>query len=218
MKISVDVKSIEQSYDFESRQHKNFIVFEVGGITVRAPATAEQVTSMIQAVEAKRKEFVPSRDARAEPDPEWAQAADESRIDDALENELSYTEEDETIFGGDLENNPVQVPPQMFQGGLDAALQEASPSAPAAPTSTEARKAVLAHLRRNDPAMQRKADRAAMRERAQSAPHRPPPKDEMGYPIVQPVRNTQVAPVALPEVRINRPTTRIEDADGFEQG
>ena len=50
MKIEVEIKRADQSWDMRTRQQQNYLVLEVLGVEVRAPCTEEQLIAVISTI------------------------------------------------------------------------------------------------------------------------------------------------------------------------
>lgn len=56
MKIEVDVKRAEQSWELDSGEQLNFLVVDVLGLEVRVPCSAEQLTTVLAELHANEPE------------------------------------------------------------------------------------------------------------------------------------------------------------------
>lgn len=235
MKIIAELVRVRQDWDPDTNTHNNSVIFEFAGVQVEVPCSPEQVREII--IESQRHRGI-SMSAASTADmrkaPEWDHAeVDETAggpgLDDALAAEMADDEVDRDVeFGGDFVQDPNQpvAAPVLFQGpaeasALETALAPSSRQAPP-PSPTQQREALVAARRAQDPAQQRAAQKAAMRERAQSVPRKKMATDEAGNPIPYVDRGAHIAgPVGRPEVQVTRASAPIStggDDDRFPQG
>lgn len=238
MKIIAELIRVRQEWDPNTNSHTNSVIFAFGGVQVEVPASPEQVKAIIiQANEqrswavAEARPLTTALEAAAPQRPwdntEVDESAGGSELDAALDAEMTDDDTD-AEFGGDFVQNPDEpvAAPALFQTpavapSLDAALEGSQSPAPPL-SSTKQREALVEARRAQDPAQQRKDERAAMRQRAAAVPRRKVTVDEAGNPVPYVDRGAHiVGPVGHPEVRVQQQAPTVStggDDDRFGQG
>lgn len=208
MKITIDLKSVEQSWNPDTGEELHFLVIELGGRQHKLRCTeAELVLAVGKAKEAAQR--------IEEPLP-----LDES-YDQTYEPNVSVVDEEPPELGeGVLQGLVGRV-----DGESSSVLPEAGPAAAQEPRKTplELRRAQTAA---NTPSRPRtthaikEGRKQLLREVARSAPHRRVAQDEMGNPIVPQGQQFQTPEPPPPDgFEIRRADTAVRsDDDPFQQG
>lgn len=206
MKITIDLKSVEQTWNPDTGEEMHFLVIELGGRQHRLRCTEEELVLAV----GKAKDAAQRAE---EPLP-----LDDS-YDPSYEPNISPTDEESPVGDGVLQGlvGRVDGQPSSVLPELGPAVQEPRLS------PLESRRAQTAA---NTPSRPRtthgiKEERKQrLREVARSAPHRRVAQDEMGNPITTPSQQFQAPgppPVDGFEIRRADSSARSDD-DPFQQG
>lgn len=243
MKITIDLKSVEQSWNADTGEESHFLVFELGGRLHRLRCTESELIAAVgkakTAARAPHAEMTPSA-----PDDGVDALEDALRGEGYDHSDNSYPTDDDfaqdqVAFNGGGQGSVGDEPEAVSAGvlqGLAGRLEgeaeapdifaQPKPVDPRAATDEERLEARRAQVAANTPSRprtthgikQERKDR--LREIAKTAPRRTVPHDSNGYPVVPQTHAPPTTQPSSPEgFEIRRPTsTTRSDDDPFQQG